>query len=194
MKLGKWIGLAIAAVILAEGVWGILVSLTQSLLLPLLARVLGGDSHSPLYLGPGDINVPDLFASVLQLCLAGIVFLVIKSWSAKEGDVKSDVRRVRARKISEHPVAPAVPNRADSVPAAVAAAQAVTAPGPPPLASVTAQVVSPATPIQAKASFPGKPAERPVKPAKSEKPAKLEKPREVYYNIVGEPINPTEDE
>jgi len=35
----------------------------------------------------------------------------------------------------------------------------------------------------------------PVAPAPPKaKPAKPKQPKEVYYNIVGEPINPTEDD
>src|SRR5271157_2443483 len=74
---GKLIGQLVAAVILAEGIWGFLASLTNNLLVPLLARVMDGDPQSPLYLGKGDLNIPPLFNSVLALCLAGIVFAVL---------------------------------------------------------------------------------------------------------------------
>src|ERR1039458_2398815 len=50
---GKWIGQLVAAVILAEGIWGFLASLTSNLLVPLLARVMEIDPQSPLYLGKG---------------------------------------------------------------------------------------------------------------------------------------------
>ncbi|MBV8050310.1 MAG: hypothetical protein JOZ80_03930 [Acidobacteriaceae bacterium] len=194
MKLGKWLALAVAAVILAEGTWSILVSLTRSLLLPLLARVLGGDSHSPLYLGPGDINIPDLFASILQLCLAGIVFLVIKAWAGK-GD---ELRISPAKKISQPPVATAPPTVTAAIPAnprptafIAAAAQTSTISSAGPVTSSPApaqdQTSSPAAAAQA-AAVPKKAAEKPATPPKSQKP------REVYYNLVGEPINPTEDE
>ena len=43
------------------------------LILPLLAKIMGGDMQSPLYLGKGEVNVPALFTSVLELCFAGIV-------------------------------------------------------------------------------------------------------------------------
>jgi hypothetical protein len=186
LALGKWIGVAVAAVILAEGVWGILVSLTRSLLLPLLARFLGVDPHSPLYLGPGDINVPDLFGSILQLCLAGIVFLIIKSWAAKPARVKT----LRPRKIAQQPVTSSVSIVPESAPIA-AAAQAATASASPSLPTPMPQAATPIARTEV-ASTGSRPA--PVKPVKPEKPPKPEKPKEVYYNIVGEPINPTEDE
>ena len=50
---GKWIGQLVAAVILAEGIWGFLASLTNNLVVPLLAREMGSDPQSPLYLGKG---------------------------------------------------------------------------------------------------------------------------------------------
>jgi hypothetical protein len=39
----KWIGQLVAAVILAEGIWGFLASLTTNLLVPLMARVMDID-------------------------------------------------------------------------------------------------------------------------------------------------------
>ncbi len=82
--LGRWIALIVAAVVLAEGIWGILVSLTRSLVLPLLARVMGtADPQSPLYLGKGDLNISDLFAAILELCFAGILFLLLRAWASK---------------------------------------------------------------------------------------------------------------
>ena len=51
MNPGKWVGQLVAAVILAEVIWGLLVSLTSDLLVPLLARVMNGDPGSPTYLG-----------------------------------------------------------------------------------------------------------------------------------------------
>src|SRR5207244_6935324 len=74
---GRWVGLLVAAVVLAEAIWGLLVSLTTNLFLPLMAKVLGEDPQSPLYLGKGDLNVPALFSSFLGLCLAGIVCVLL---------------------------------------------------------------------------------------------------------------------
>jgi len=207
MKLGKWLGLAVAAVILAEGIWAILVSLTRSLLVPLLARVLGGDPHSPLYLGTGDLNVPDLFAAILELCLAGILFLIVKAWAGKpdEGRI-SPAKKIAqapapvtvtapALTAQPAPVVPPAPAPAASKPAASAAAvQATPAPLP---SSPTPPTISPVT-AQAQTSAPAPPAQAPValkeSAEKPSAPVKPTKPREVYYNLVGEPINPTEDE
>src|ERR1700693_5622253 len=51
---GGWIGRLLIAVILGEGIWGLIVSLTHNLVLPLLAKTMGGDVQSQLYLGTGD--------------------------------------------------------------------------------------------------------------------------------------------
>ena len=80
---GRWVGLLVAAVVLDEAIWGLLVSLTNNLFLPLMAKVIGGDPQSPLYLGKGDLNVPALFSSFLGLCLAGIVFVLLNHWSRR---------------------------------------------------------------------------------------------------------------
>lgn len=184
LSSGKLIGLILAAVVLAEGIWGILVSLTRSLLLPLLARVLGGDPQSPLYLGKGDLSIPDLFGAVVQLCLAGIVFLLIRSWAAKP----DRTRMARVQKAAPRPVPSAVADNKSVVAVAQAASAANVAP------------VVPATPAQSAAPImrsekpPASTRPASAKPAETPKPQKPEKPREVYYNLVGEPINPTEDE
>ena len=67
----KWIGGIVIAVVLGEAIWAFLVSITINLALPAMARVMGGDAQSPLYLGKGDFNVQALFTSFLELCLLG---------------------------------------------------------------------------------------------------------------------------
>jgi hypothetical protein len=174
---GKWIGQLVAAVILAEGIWGLLVSLTSNLLVPLLARGMEVDPQSPLYLGKGEFNVPALFNSVLALCLAGIVFVLLREWSQRKR-VPVGMKMVRVtKKVSQPAAAPL----SIMVPPEPVSAPAQTPVNPAPV-SVSAMAAPP----------PSKPVPPPVvAPAK---PAKPKSPKEVYYNIVGEPINPTEDE
>ena len=57
---------------------GFIVSVTNNFVLPMLARTMGGDVQSPLYLGKGDFNVPALFTAVLELCFAGIAAVILK--------------------------------------------------------------------------------------------------------------------
>jgi len=177
LALAKWLGLVVSAVVLAEGIWSTLVSLTKSLLLPLMARAIGGDAQSPL--GKGDFNFPDLFVSVVELCLAGIVFLSIKIWATRGAPAARRVRRVAA----PSPLPTEAP--APVVPRAVVAAPTVPAPELPPPPPVLSE---PPAPIP-----PRKPSPAPVPPPPTTKAKKPEKPKEVYYNIVGEPITPDDE-
>jgi hypothetical protein len=174
----KWVGQLVAAVILAEGIWGFLASLTSNLLVPLLARVMEGGPHSPSYLGKGELNVPALFNSFLALCLAGIVFVLLHEWSrSKPAPVPVKMMRV-TKKVSPPAAGPL---------SILAPPEPVVTPPPAPQIS------------QAPVSAPPVPAPQQLKPTPPPvvapaKPAKPQPPKEVYYNIVGEPINPTEDE
>jgi hypothetical protein len=182
---GKWIGRVVIAVILAEGIWGFIVSVTNNLVLPLLARTMGGDVQSPLYLGKGDFNVPALFTSVLELCFAAIAAVILNSWVER----KPKVARSKSIGVSPIPAQSAVPRPSPAAVAPVQAAVSVPAMAPP------------AAPPQLPSQFWSPPesssqpkAAAPPPPKAPAKPAKPKAPKEVYYNIVGEPINPTEDE
>lgn len=180
-SVGRWVGLVVGAVILAEGIWGILVSLTRSVLLPLMARGMGGDPQSPLYLGKGDFNIPDIFSAVVQLCLAGILFLLIRMWAAKGTP--------RPRVAVAKPVAPTTPVLAQPVPQ-MAAAQAAASPSIP----VPTTSAPPPSPKPAPAPSVAKPAPAVATvAAKPPEPPKPKQPKEVYYNIVGEPITPDDE-
>jgi hypothetical protein len=182
---GKCIGQLVAAVILAEGIWGFLASLTTNLLVPLLARVVEIDPQSPLYLGKGEVHVPALFNSFLTLCLAGIVFVLLHEWSRrKPAPVRTKMVRV-TKKVSQ-PAAVPLSIMAPSEPVPARTQTAVTPP-PAPQISLAPISTSPVpAPQQSKPSPP-----RVVAPAK---PAKPKPPKEVHYNIVGDPINPTEED
>ena len=64
---GKWVGRVVVAVILGEGIWGLLVSITNNLALPALTRIMGADPQSPLYLGKSDFNFAALFTAATVL-------------------------------------------------------------------------------------------------------------------------------
>jgi hypothetical protein len=190
VALGKWLALVVSAVVLAEGIWTTVVSLTKSLLLPLMARAIGGDAQSPL--GKGNFNIPDLSISLVELCLAGIVFLSIKAWVTRAAPAARRVRRaapsgVPAEKLAIVPPPPA----ARAVPVSPVPPP-VPSPAPPLPPPAIAQVPTPpVTPEPSPAPIPPPP---PSTTKKADKPKKPEKPKEVYYNIVGEPINPSDDE
>jgi hypothetical protein len=196
---GKWIVRVMIAVILGEGIWGLIVSLTNNLILPSLARVMGADTQSPLYLGKSDFNVPALFTAVLELCFAAIVAVILNSWvRRKPRPIRS--KSVRVSPIPAQPAASASPLSIAPVQAAVSVPPAKAPVARPAAAApvVTSSAVtshspgqfwSPPEPSpQPKAAVPPPPPKAPARPAKPKQP------KEVYYNIVGEPINPTEDE
>jgi len=198
---GRWIGRVVIAVILAEAIWGFIASLTSNLVLPLLARTMGGDIQSPLYLGKGDINVPALFASVLELCFAGIAAVILNSVVQR----KPKMIRLKSVRESPIPVQPAAPQA--SPPQAILPVQGGTPEQPPSRPVVTYSTPEPLAPPPA-APAPATPPEQfwappapapktaaaPPPPKPPAKPTKPKAPKEVYYNIVGEPINPTEDD
>lgn len=174
---GKWVGRVVVAVILGEGIWGLLVSITNNLALPAMARIMGADAQSPLYLGKSDYNFAALFTAVLELCFAGIVAVVLYSWAREP-------RRIRTRVVQ--PARAAQEIRAET--AAVMSAPIVSPPVVSPLAATEDRPVPPSEPVKPVQAAPAPPT--PPQPAK---PAKPKKQKEVYYNIVGEPIE-TDDE
>ncbi len=169
-----WIGRFVIAVVLGEAIWGFLVSITNNLALPAMARAMGGDTQSPLSLGKGDFNIPGLFASTLELCLAAIVALILNSWSQRS-------RRVRVVRTSAA--------SAEARPARVAAAE-------PPLAQVVVpSAPTPAVPAKATTASQTSGTIAPSThgpPTAAADPPKPKKQKAVYYNIVGEPVDPEE--
>ncbi|MFZ0292837.1 MAG: hypothetical protein WAL52_04485 [Candidatus Sulfotelmatobacter sp.] len=172
---GKWIGQLVAAVILAEGIWGFLVSLTNNLLAPLLAREMGTDPQSPLYLGKGEFNFSELFKSVLTLCLAGIVFVLLNEWSRRR---RSPVR-VKTVHVTNKVLRPPA-----GVSSSMASSEEVTVPAQTAVSPLSSSAMSQVPPQKS----------APPSVAASSKRVKPQTPKPVYYNIVGEPVNPTEDD
>src|SRR5262245_22522279 len=160
----------VAAVILGEAIWGLLVSVTNNLAVPGLARVMGGDPQSPLYLGKGVINIPALLISILQACLAGIVAVLVNSWPQKGRRMRP--APVRAVTTTQPPRAAAPSVAPPSIVAPAVTEVVRSEPSP----AETPSVPKPA------ASVPAPSVKKP------EPPAKPKKPKQVYYNIVGEPI------
>lgn len=209
LDAGAWIGRVVIAVLVAEAAWGFIVSVTNNLVLPLLARIMGGDVQSPLYLGKGDFNVPALLTAVLELCFAGIAAVILNSFLQR----KPRMVRTTSVRVSPIPTQTPAPARASVVPPTpppvvpVQAAVSVPPPvarvaSPPVPSSVTpsaaSTTASPAAPTEfwspPEPPSPPKVAVPVPPPSPKAKPAKPKPPREVYYNIVGEPMNPTEDD
>src|SRR5947209_13201456 len=73
----KWIGRIIMAVILGEAIWSLIVSIMNNLVVPWLGDVMGQASGLPTSFTQRPYDYPDLFISVLEFCIAGIVALML---------------------------------------------------------------------------------------------------------------------
>src|SRR5437016_12838221 len=83
----KWIGRIIMAVILGEAIWSLIVSIMNNLVVPWLGDVMGQTSGLPTSFTQRPYDYPDLFISVLEFCIAGIVALML-NYFLQRGRVK----------------------------------------------------------------------------------------------------------
>jgi hypothetical protein len=156
----------VMAFLLAQAIWASLVSLTNNLVLPLLAGAMGGDPASPLSLAKANINLAGLFSSGLELCFAGLVAVVLGFWPQRRFKVVRRTVRINP----------------------------ATAPAAMPKAAPPTAEIAPSAPQAKVAVEPIAAAARSVAPSAPAQPAKPKPPKDVFYNIVGEPIGPTEDD
>ncbi len=182
-----WIGRVLIAVLIAEGIWGLIVSLTRDLIVPFLARQMGADPQSPLYLGKGEFNVPAIFTAVLQFCMAGLVAVILNVWVRRPAKA---TRRTVARTGTSVVTSSAPPRSV--VPSPVVPAGVYAAPEDPALAAATSSTPQPASPAPAIEPKPTTPPPPPV--TQAPKPAKPKPPKEIQYNIVGERISPMDED
>jgi hypothetical protein len=157
----KWIYRIVIAVVLGEAIWSFLASLTNDLLLPAIARVVGGV--------PFDFKVSNFSASIVELCLAGVVAVVLNSWSRII---------LRAEKSANRPlVVTSFPPPATPKPILSSAI-----PTPSKIATAETSAAAAATALKAPA-----PAPSPIPPPAN--PPKPARQKQTYYNIVGEPVD-----
>jgi large-conductance mechanosensitive channel len=216
----RWIGRLIVAVLLGEALWGLIVSVMNNVVVPWLGDVMGQSSGLPTSFTQRPYNYPELFVSVFEFCIAGLVAAVLNYFFQRAA-----TRRVKTPKSSVPTVTPGpirvVPQAATSsalaetappqfgfAPAAAPMSAAVqearaypvipsilipaasAAPDPPlaPAPEARPAAIAAATP-----AAPKPVASKPVPPAPKAEPAKPKKPKNVYYNIVGEPM-PSDDD
>jgi hypothetical protein len=210
-----WIGRIIVAVILGEAIWNLIVSVINNLAVPWVGDLLGQSSGLPTSFTQRPYNYPDVFVSLFEVGVAGLVTAILNYFLQPPRAARSKPAKTTA--------APVGPARVIS-PEAMAAAQAqlvktdlpVIKPGPPlpPTPVVKPDPVAPAAPVtpppmaQAPSEAPAAPARplavapsppvassvaKPVPPAPAAEAPKPKKPKEVYYNMVGEPMPSDED-
>ena len=229
----RLIGRIIVAVILGEAIWALIVSAMNNLVVPWLGDVMGQSSGLPTSFVQRPYNYPELFVSILEVCIAGLVAAILNYFVQRP-----QVRQVKIVKSS----VPAGPVRMFPEPVKTPAPSEASVPQPFPLPAVQhpvfreaspqnqsslvqgaapvapmpeikAEPVVPPSPISPalaqpvpieKPALEMKPASvpPPVLPAAAAPPAqpsvktvaaKPKKPKEVYYNIVGEPM-PSDDD
>jgi large-conductance mechanosensitive channel len=215
-------GRLLVAVLVGEGIWNVIVSLTNNVIVPWLGDVMGQSSGLPTSFTQRPYDYPDLFVAIIELCLAGLVAVAINAFFQKPRRVKIKVqKRVVSPAsvaptqvvpvVTNPPPAPAVVPRTDvpvapvvaprPVPAAVPVSPppVVTQPPPAPVRPAPmveakpAAVVQPQPPVLTpKPVAPPAPIPAAAKPAPPTPPAKV-KPKKVYYNSVGEAIEFDDD-
>ena len=203
MSTARFIGRVIVGVLIAEALWGLIVSLTRNLLVPYLTQVMGGTPQASQPV----INVPDIFSMVMALCLAGIIAVILNAMlnrPDRSTRVVSVTTVPASTPISKpQPLAsvasPPIAKPTSPAPAATVTTVPVAAPVPaskpsqpavlssPTIAAMPSSTAAPAAPVAAKLA----PA---VPPAPPPKPAKPKTPKEIQYNIVGEPISPMDED
>ena len=210
----RWMGRLIIAVILGEAIWGLIVSVMNNLVVPWLGDVMGQSSGLPTSFTQRPYNYPDLFVSVMEFCIAGLVAAVLNYFfqrpakgRMKTKTVTSSVApapagpiRVVPQAVPPSALTPAPPQLEPLTPVApqepVAKIHPIFQPAPDvPTASIVSEpAASPAAAVVPQAPVVPNPvtAKRLPTPPKPE-PAKPKKPKNVYYNIVGEPI-PSDDD
>ena len=182
--LRKWTGRVLMAVILGLAIWNWIVSVMDYVVVPWLGDVMGRSSGLPTSFTQRPYDYPDLLVSVLEFCIAGIVAISINWFFQRPGKpvrVKVVKTSSAARQTTVVPAAP--------VPPQPVVAAAITPPTPP-----VAPAPAPAPVAQVAATIPAPAAVKPAPtPPPKPQPAKPQPPKEVYYNIVGEPLPPDED-
>ena len=222
----KWIGRILMAVILGEAIWNLIVSIMNNLVVPGLGDLFGQSSGLPTSFTQRPYNYPDLFVSVLEFCIAGIVAAILNYFFQRPRAVRvkpvqgpvliPPVEPVRLVPRAEAPAAPPQPATAPPItaqPAPIPPPLTKSVPAPPASVAKPAPII-PAAPVittppalvppvapapitRASSVAPPPPqavsAPKPQPPPPKAEPAKPKKPKEVYYNIVGEPMPSDED-
>ena len=196
----RWIVRIIMAVVLGEAIWGLIVSVMNNVVVPWLGDVMGQSSGLPTSFTQRPYNYPDLFVSVLEFGIAALVAALLNYFF--QGRTTKTISTAR----SPASAAAVEPARVFPQPTTTAALTQTPSPYTPPAPAVRTEPVtvpapaalSAVPPLAPAASAPPAPpvaeaAAKPRPPAPKTEPPTPKKPKEVYYNIVGEPM-PSDDE
>lgn len=113
----RWIGRIIIAVLLGEALWGLIVSVMNNLVVPWLGDFMGQSAGLPTSFTQRPYNYPDLFVSVLEVGIAGLVAAILNYFFQRP--VQPTVRIAKSTvpaapvgpvRVFPEPVTPAVPS------------------------------------------------------------------------------------
>ncbi|MGA9815256.1 MAG: hypothetical protein WBQ64_20925 [Terriglobales bacterium] len=205
----RWIPRIIMAVILGEAIWGLIVSLMNNVVVPWLGDVMGQSSGLPTSFTQRPYNYPDLFVSILEFGIAALVAAVLNYFFQARNTktirtVQTTAPAAEPARMFPQPTTTAALTQTPSPytpPAPVMKPEPVTIPAPaavsaaPPLAPAgPATTAAPVTESAAAKPLPtASPAATKPPSAPKAEPVTPKKPKNVYYNIVGEPM-PSDDD
>jgi|KBSMisStandDraft_5_1062788.scaffolds.fasta_scaffold267228_1 large-conductance mechanosensitive channel len=228
----RWIVRIIIAVILGEAVWTLIVSIMNNVIVPWLGDLMGPSAGLPTSFVQRPYNYPELFVSIFEVCIAGLVAAILNYFVQRPQEQRSKSMKGRVvaspsqtfpepekayspSEVSasqpsplqavEHPVFRETSQQnqnqnvvAQNVPPVVPVPEINTEPVVPPEPMVTPPAHP--VPIEKPAPVPAPeppaaaiPPAKPVQPSQKTVAAKPKKSKEVYYNIVGEPM-PSDDD
>jgi large-conductance mechanosensitive channel len=228
----RWIVRIIIAVILGEAVWTLIVSVMNNVIVPWLGDLMGPSAGLPTSFVQRPYNYPELFVSIFEVCIAGLVAAILNYFVQRPQEQRSKSMKGRVvaspsqtfpepekayspSEVSasqpsplqavEHPVFRETSQQnqnqnvvAQNVPPVVPVPEINTEPVVPPEPMVTPPAHP--VPIEKPAPVPAPeppaaaiPPAKPVQPSQKTVAAKPKKSKEVYYNIVGEPM-PSDDD
>ncbi len=90
----KWVGRIIVAVILGEAIWNLIVSIMNNVIVPWLGDFFGQSSGLPTSFTQRPYNYPDLFVSVVEFCIAGLVAAIFNYFLERRGSGKIRTMKV----------------------------------------------------------------------------------------------------
>ena len=202
---GEWLGRVIIGVLLGEAIWNLMVSAVSNLFVPWLGDVMGQSSGLPASFTQRPYNYPDFFVSFWESCVAAFLAAVLNYFLRQTAARLKPAKTVVRAKPVEAPVSisqnPALEQAFRNQPLSTEAAP-VMKPDPVMYASVTVVPPAPSTAPEPAVRPAAVAQELPPDPLPTAKPPqsvpkieskKTEKHKEVYYNLVGEPL-PSDEE
>src|SRR5581483_6660858 len=132
------------------GIWNVIVSLMNNVIVPWLGDVMGQSSGLPTSFTQRPYDYPDLFVAIIELCVAGLVAVAINAYFQKPRRVQV---RAQKRVISQPSVAPTQ---------VVPVVTTTPAPAPAPTVSAAAPSIIPPPAVIARPSPPATPVSAPV--------------------------------